>query len=54
MQYILDTTETYGEAYKGEYLLNRKREMYIREDENCIGSVVLSFNKLSVSNTTIK
>lgn len=52
-RYIVEATEVYGDAYNAEYLLNRKRELYIREDENLIMDTILTLNKIGDSNVKI-
>ena len=53
-KYFIKATDTYGDSYNGEYLLIRKREIYIREDDTFTGDVALTFNKLSDSLINIK
>ena len=53
-RYYIKATDTYGDLYNGEYLLVRKREIYIREDDTFTGDVALTFNKLSNSTISIK
>ena len=46
-EYTIKADEVYGkEDYNGIYILNRKRELYLREDENFIVNVMLLFNKV--------
>lgn len=53
-KYFIKATDAYGDSYNGEYLLIRKREIYIREDDTFTGDVALTFNKLSDSSINIK
>lgn len=46
-QIYIDANEVYGEAYSGVYLLDRKRELYLREGEGFAMSVILSFRKIA-------
>ena len=44
---IIKADETYGsDIYNGSYLLSRKRELYIREDESFIMSVTMMLEKV--------
>lgn len=46
-EYIIKADETYGsDIYNGSYLLSRKRELYIREDESFIMSVTMMLEKV--------
>lgn len=46
-EYIIKADEVYNsEAYNGRYILTRKRELYIREDENFTMAVMLLFKKI--------
>lgn len=46
-KYTIDVNEVYDPAYNGTYILNRKRELYIREDTTFSLGLTLSFEKVS-------
>ena len=46
-QIYVDTTEAYGEKYTGVYLMDRKRELYLREGEGFAMSVLLSTKRIA-------
>lgn len=52
--YYIETSETYGTEYSGKYLLVRKRELYIREDNDFSADVMLTFNKIADSAVSVK
>jgi hypothetical protein len=52
--FYIEASETYGSEYSGKYLLVRKRELYIREDEDFSASVMLTFNKIADSKVAVK
>ena len=52
--YHVDATDTYGAEYNGEYLLTRKREIYIREDDTFTADVALTLNKIANSQIQVK
>lgn len=46
-EYHIDALNAYGTSiYNGRYLLTRKRELYVRDDETFIMNTMLSFRKL--------
>ena len=45
-EYIIHADEVYGDAYNGKYILIRKREMYVRENNNFTMNTMLLFEKL--------
>ena len=46
-EYIVKADETYGtEDYNGRYIVTRKRELYIREDENFVMNTMLILEKI--------
>lgn len=48
-RYMIDAAETYGVKYSGQYLLSRKREIYIREDDTFTMDTILTLNKIATS-----
>ena len=46
-QIYVDATEVYGEEYTGVYLLDRKREIYMREGEGFAMSVMMSLRRIA-------
>ena len=52
--YYVDASATYGAEYNGEYLLTRKREIYIREDDTFSADVALTLNKIANSEVQVK
>ena len=46
-QIYVDTTEAYGEKYTGVYLMDRKRELYLREGEGFAMSVLLFTKRIA-------
>lgn len=46
-QIYVDATEVYGETYTGVYLLDRKREIYMREGEGFAMSVMMSLRRIA-------
>lgn len=45
-EYIIHADEVYGNTYNGKYILIRKREMYVRENNNFTMNTMLLFEKL--------
>ena len=46
-EYIIRADDAYGdETYNGRYLLTRKRELYIRDDNTFTMDVMLLFKKV--------
>jgi hypothetical protein len=47
-EYIIKADDAYNtELYNGRYILVRKRELYVREDDNFTMNVMLLFRKVS-------
>ena len=47
-KFIVKADDVYNtEAYNGRYILTRKRELYIREDENFSMNTMLLFEKVT-------
>ena len=46
---MIDAAETYGVKYSGQYLLSRKREIYIREDDTFTMDTILTLNKIATT-----
>ena len=46
-QIYIDASAVYGEKYTGVYLLDRKREVYLREGEGFAMSVMLSTKRIA-------
>ena len=45
-EYIIHADDVYGDKYNGKYLLTRKRELYIRENDNFTMNTMLLFEKV--------
>ena len=45
-KYIVKADDVYGEKYNGVYILTRKRELYVREDDNFVLNTMLLFEKI--------
>lgn len=45
-EYIVKADDVYGSKYNGRYILTRKRELYIREDQDFTMNMMLLFEKI--------
>lgn len=45
-KYIVKADDVYDEKYNGVYILTRKRELYVREDDNFVLNTMLLFEKI--------
>ena len=52
-EYLIRCSDVYDDC-DGRYLLSKKREVYLREDENFIGNIMLTLRKVSSPNTISK
>ena len=47
-EFIIKTDDVYDkDRYNGRYILTRKRELYLRQDENFVMNTMLLFEKLA-------